>query len=480
MVKYDENTVRLVIDGGFELVSGTYTLTAFNIPSGQEDPENPFHLGQQFILNKLGELKFVINRDGNTDVAKWFNNTIRPNQNTFNHSADKLNFAFVGTLVLRLKSTILDIGEETYTFNNVALAQGHTTLSNNWWFGGTSCQNIQSNQVSCLGTNSKNENISFDFLRGANEVFEVQVMPNIAINTANWMSKLDHSLNLDQVIMPGSHDAGMSELHHCSAPGELVQTQGLSIGNQLLAGSRYFDIRMELDSNGLLVTYHRTAGVGCNGQPLEKILNESRDFFIANPSETAIFKFSHTRDDSAEVKKRVNDLINEYSNYLYKNERSDINLSELKLDDVRGKMILVFHYGEYVNTREGKFRYLDGDGTSTKSGSNITVYDKFAEESSYKKMKDDQLEKWNKYAKLGNGRLFLLSWTLTAGVVDDISPSNYIYNLAANANSHLSSVLYEQMITKKSQRPNIIYIDFLNEYLAKIIIQYNFVNYQAV
>jgi hypothetical protein len=477
---YDTNDVRFVIDGGFELILGVYTITNYKISEGQEDPKNKFYLGKEFIMNKEGVLRFIVDRDGTPEVANWFNGIIPPSNNTFNHKADKLNFAFIGTLVLKIKSTIFDVGEETYTFLDVALAQGHTFASNNWWFGGTYCQNIQSNQVSYTGTNSKNEQISFDFLRGGNEVFEVQVMPCISINTANWMSKLEHSLNLNQVIMPGSHDAGMSELHHCTSPADLVglcsQTQGLSIGNQLLAGSRYFDVRVDLDHQEL-VTYHRSISIGCNGQSFKDVLDQACDFLVANPTEIAIFKISHIRSDSKETKSKINDLVSTYINYLYKNNNSSVNLAYIKLDEVRGKLLLVFDYDEYCNTSEGKFRYIDvNPDNKAKINCNITVYDKYADKSDYEKMKKDQLEKWKDYAGLGNTYLFLLSWTLTAGVADDINPSNYIFNMAANANSHLSNVLYEKMIKEKSSRPNIVYIDFLNEYLAKIIIQYNFIN----
>jgi len=62
------------------------------------------------------------------------------------------------------------------------------------------------------------------------------------IDTAAWMGRLADSTKLNRIVMPGSHDAGMSQTDHCGAGGDLnpglSQTQGLNILDQLKAGSR--------------------------------------------------------------------------------------------------------------------------------------------------------------------------------------------------------------------------------------------------
>ena len=291
-------------------------------------------------------------------------------------------------------------------------------------------------------------------------------------DTANWMRDLSDDTRLDAIMMPGSHDAGMSELHHCAPPigacGK-TQTQSLSVGKQLEAGARYFDIRVDYDYKRL-VTYHRTDGWGCNGQDLAPILDQLRDFLKAHPRETAILKFSHIRDygsshKPAETKRLINDLLNAYPGLLYTNATGSVNLATVTLGQVRGKAILVFDYAEYINTATGRFRYHDGAA----AGQNIVVYDVYSDTSDYEEMKTNQLEKWGKYGGTGKGYLFLLSWTLTAST---FSPS--VEKMAEEANGKLPGVLQTQIKTRGWAKPNIVYIDYVNAVTCSAIIGYNF------
>ncbi|MEL7167203.1 MAG: hypothetical protein AAGL96_17175 [Pseudomonadota bacterium] len=64
---------------------------------------------------------------------------------------------------------------QTYTFPGIVLAQQGSTFSNPWWFGGTSCTYIGSNQVTCPGTSAAGTDVSFTFKRGGNGSNEVQI-----------------------------------------------------------------------------------------------------------------------------------------------------------------------------------------------------------------------------------------------------------------------------------------------------------------
>jgi hypothetical protein len=469
---YRDNDVFLPLNGGYSLISGTYTLNSFSITNGQ-DPDGHIYVGLKAAIDSNGKMSFSIGRKGSESVANWFNDRISASQNTFNHTAGELNFAFIGTLELTIKGNILGSHQQNFTFLNVAIAQGHSGTSNNWWFGGQNCSYIQNDQVTCKGANSKGAEVSFVFLRGGNNVSTIDVTPTTFVDTTNWMKKISDSLRLDQIMMPGSHDAGMSELHHCAPPvgaGDYTKTQSGSIGQQLNDGSRYFDIRVDYDYN-TLVTYHRTDGWGCNGQDLKVVLDQTQAFLIAHPTETAILKFSHIRDyqghDPAITKQKINDLLNSYDVVIYKNPLTTINLAAVTLGNTRGKMILVFDYNEYINSAMGRFRYMDGNVINPNA--NITVYDKYSETPDYEVMKADQLKKWKEYGGMGSGYLFLLSWTLTAN-----PPGATIEQLASEANSKLYDVLYDQIITDNSSKPNIVYIDFLNNTIAQSIILFNF------
>ena len=148
--------------------------------------------------------------------------------------------------------------------------------------------------------------------------------PESSIDTAAWMSQLADTLKINELMMPGSHDAGMSETNHCDAGSKMnkgiVKTQELNIKDQLAAGSRYFDIRVDYDHNEL-VTYHRTGNAGCNGQPLIPVLDQSTEFIRAHSSETFILKFSHirsNRNEDRQIKDRIDQLLadTKYREYL--------------------------------------------------------------------------------------------------------------------------------------------------------------------
>ena len=501
---YRDNSVSFSLSGtGYSLKSGSFTIDSFSVTSGQ-DPDRNIHRGLKKSLNDKGSMTFRVGRHGDKKTAKWFNKKIPASQTTFNHSAGKLNFAFLGTLKLKLTGGILGGGQDTYTFSNIGIAQGHSFPRNNWWFGGQNCAHISSNSnsnsVFCTGVNSSGSIVTFMFLRGGNGVSTIDVTPITLVGTRDWMGKINDNVALDQLMMPGSHDAGMSETHHCDLLSKIgtgyVKTQGGSVGDQLVNGSRYFDIRVDYDHDEL-VTYHRSGKFGCNGQDLKDVLDETVAFLKAHSTETAIIKISHIRNDRgdrANIKAKINKLLtNSYSSAMYSNNNKNMNLAELALGDVRGKMIVVFDYSQYIDPSTGRFRYKDGfdsdDNCITKTNANLTVYDKYSKTAFYGNMKKDQLKKWNKSAALGAGRLFLLSWTLTPlthvvpiNPLDPVVPINPldpvlpppIKILAKEANSKLPGVLYEQIVTSEAKKPNVVYIDFVDSPTAQSIIQYNF------
>ncbi len=63
---------------------------------------------------------------------------------------------------------------------------------------------------------------------------------SISIGTANWMSTLPSQISVEQINIPGTHDSGTSYLNSAN----YHQTQSLNIAQQLLAGIRYFDLRL--------------------------------------------------------------------------------------------------------------------------------------------------------------------------------------------------------------------------------------------
>lgn len=465
-MEYRNNEV-VFASGTGSLVKGSFTVKDFSVTDGQ-DPDHHIRQGFSSYCGSDGKFNFSIGRKGSKKVAEWFSRQVNKNNTTFNHNPDDLNFAMLGTLVLEFQNN------KIFTFNNIVLAQGHSAGSNNWWFGGTDCHNIGGNKVNTVVKSNKGPLNEFIFLRGGNSVNEISFSFGIMLN--RWMESISSEKTLKQITIPGSHDAGMSELRNCAPlnfANHLVKTQYDSIGKQLENGSRYFDVRIDFDKDKL-VTYHRTDGNGCSGEYFIDILNDVRNFLKNSPSEIAILKISHIRDykdhKPSEIIPKINDVINNYSDILYKSNNPEINITQVKLGDLRGKMIVVFDYDDFINPAQGKCRYRDfGDGSY-----NLEVFDQYSDTNNYDKMKSNQLAKWDEFSKNNESKnsLFLLSWTLTPQGFTDFFDS--IENMAKEANGKLPAVLKDEFVVKRHALPNIVYIDFLTNNISQSIVEFNF------
>ena len=104
---------------------------------------------------------------------------------------------------------------------------------------------------------------------------------------STWMSSIDDSTTINQVVMPGSHDSG------CNGMMAQAMTQGHDIADQLRGGVRYFDTRVALKKDELVI-FHGPI----KGQSFDKVLTEHREFMDKNPSEFIVFDFQHFAGDS--------------------------------------------------------------------------------------------------------------------------------------------------------------------------------------
>lgn len=180
---YRENDVYFKMSTGYSLINVSYTVKNYSVHSGQ-DPDGHIHDDLHVSGGGDGKLTFSVGRKGSGSVASWFNHRIPACQTTFDHPAGDLNFAFLGTLQLTISGGVLDERKETFTFNQVALAQGHSGASNNWWFGGQNCSHVEDYRVTTAGTNARGEAISFVFRRGGdgNPVSTIEATPTSLSN----------------------------------------------------------------------------------------------------------------------------------------------------------------------------------------------------------------------------------------------------------------------------------------------------------
>lgn len=298
------------------------------------------------------------------------------------------------------------------------------------------------------------------------------VRPSTAPDNSTWMGKLiaaKPDVTLNKLTMPGSHDAGM----HRPGVTEQANTQILSIGGQLKAGARYFDLRV-CSWGSELWTYHGPS----YGGKLDDILDDVKNFLAGGSKEVVFLKF---RSHAAGDRQGTVDLVkSKLKDQLYTADTTP-HFATQKLADLAGesgRVVAVFtpDYKHQLAPKDGIFPYIDygnedtGQYIGPSDHHNLGVYDAYSHQSELSVMQKDQLAKWAAHGGYGNDYLFLLSWTLT-GSTDNILDLDL---LSAAANPQLPRALRTIAAENPSKGlPNIVYLDQVDPYLCKVIIDAN-------
>jgi hypothetical protein len=181
---------------------------------------------------------------------------------------------------------------------------------------------------------------------------------------------------LNEIVMAGSHDAGILY------GGGNAMTQALNISQQAEAGVRLFDLRVAgagtksfVEKQVELRTYHGSAknktftrnvkglhdgpqqvqkglNYGVWGDSLQQILGHAVFFVDYNPTEFLILKFDKCKNWPQIAAQCVAEL----GDFLYKGSG---NLNRKTLDDLKGKVIVVFTQGG-LNAIEQRYHGTGG------------------------------------------------------------------------------------------------------------------------
>jgi hypothetical protein len=179
---------------------------------------------------------------------------------------------------------------------------------------------------------------------------------------------------LNQVVIPGSHDAGVFRSNLGDLPHN-VQTQELDIANQAHAGVRWFDLRIATRKktqaergqspgqyeqrayhlDGLLVRdnkaahrggpvkSHQNVGLlGGWGDTLERMLGQAKAFVEGHPQEFLILKISKSYNLPDVIKTCVDVLGKTH----YKPAGNSTNLNTQTVGSLGGKVITLFSEGD--------------------------------------------------------------------------------------------------------------------------------------
>lgn len=106
----------------------------------------------------------------------------------------------------------------------------------------------------------------------------------------SWQDSISDATKLNELVMPGSHDAGSNGMM------PLAQTQGHDIIDQLNGGVRYFDLRVKFQGDTLVI-FHDII----TGQKFENVLSDISEFTAAHPSELLVLDFQHLGDTAHEA-----------------------------------------------------------------------------------------------------------------------------------------------------------------------------------
>ncbi len=173
---------------------------------------------------------------------------------------------------------------------------------------------------------------------------------------ARWMEQyfFPHKENytLKDIVLPGAHDAGMSVLSgRGGKSGYTINecntlTQVAGVADQLEAGLRMFDLRIDLYQNELY-TKHAPApcmndAVGGGwGEPLKQVLEGVRRFLDRYNKEIVLLSFAHLCDRNMPLEKQADFIVRMLgTDKVFRPDGR--KLTEIPLKDLAGKVIITF------------------------------------------------------------------------------------------------------------------------------------------
>jgi hypothetical protein len=312
----------------------------------------------------------------------------------------------------------------------------------------------------------------------------------------SWMSRLPDGRLLNQIVMPGSHDAGLYEVTKMAGAGKMggnsrIKTQSLTIKGQLEAGSRFFDLRVykRKDKNELYLGHFaerdwRLVGAkarkghhdhGGYGPSLRHVLTDIINFMQGGEAlkEAVILRFSHIKKKFARTV--VDEVRTTLGSYLYKTTNPfGAIVAQLTLGEVRRKVIATFDAKNFVDEIDP----LKGIHSFTKYGGGAAVglvtCGEYGKTDKLNKLKVDQAEKINEHHKHYNTRddhLGMCYWQLTGG---NIEQNTERYAKPA-INTYLRGLLRKGITNPFSPGINIVGFDFVDPAHCQQIYDLNFI-----
>ncbi|MBO4631594.1 MAG: phosphatidylinositol-specific phospholipase C domain-containing protein [Lentisphaeria bacterium] len=299
-------------------------------------------------------------------------------------------------------------------------------------------------------------------------VFE-RVDPTPVDGSSAWMSRLDDNLPLSQIVLPGTHDSASNDVQLAF----FSKCQDLTIEEQLEAGYRYLDIRLELDGETFKLMHGFTA-CKTSGWPfsgtlyLDTVLEQCYQFLDGHPSECILFAVKKEHGDaSVETFETVlNDVISKNASYWLLTDQLPT------VREARGKLVLLRRYSDPASLGEKSgisFQWASQDNRTDTSkhivaeqndAYTLWVQDRF---------KYDSQDKWSAFVNglndaLANSADVAVHFLSTNGSSSYGHPYKY------------ATILNEQLMTEDIAVNGWVIVDFASSNMAYRIYSQNFRN----
>lgn len=154
---------------------------------------------------------------------------------------------------------------------------------------------------------------------------------SVSVQNKDWMKRLADQKKIGEISIPGTHDSASFY------GGDIVQTQSMSITEQLNAGVRFLDIRLR-HINDVFAIHH---GPVFQKQFFGDILNQVSDFLKQNPSEFVLMrvKDEYTEENITRTfQDTFSDYISKYPDVIF-NPAGDSYFPSVY--EVRGKIVFL-------------------------------------------------------------------------------------------------------------------------------------------
>lgn len=273
---------------------------------------------------------------------------------------------------------------------------------------------------------------------------------------------------LKHICMPGSHDAGMSEIDGKTplANADNSQTQVLDIYHQLVAGSRWFDVRPCLGNGGKHMLCHYSdigAYQGANGQEVQEAIDNVNAFMRDHPGELVILDVNNESGydtDNGDSGGNYDRLTEEQWAPFLEQFRNGIERPCLDMGSDLTEKTMYDFIGDGNGCVVTLIRNIGGTlGDGQYSWGAINQFNSYSNTDEIMYMAEDQIAKLHSNRVIldddderNRDQFFILSWTLT-GIIWPIQ------DMAAKAFSHLFSYGFHEFTP--FSYPNVLYVDYV-------------------